>query len=101
MLPDAFTPVGGGGPGGGDMSGIEDDGAADEDQLSTTPIQLLQAVELRIARLRENRRGSGDGGAQQEQLIGGPVTGGGDAGRVLKEIREDILTYWEGGRARH
>ena len=112
MLPDAFTPPSGGrgaaaqavaaagaAAGAGQLGeldwGWEEPGyeAFEEDQLFTTPVQMLRAVDLYAARLER--------GAAPESLLPALPPGSGDGSvehllRVLAELREDTLSVWEG-----
>ena len=66
--------------GGSDEDGSDNDDGAyfspDEDQLSTTPLRLLQAIDLYTARLQRN---AGDGG-------GAPALPGAIQGLPLDEV---------------
>jgi hypothetical protein len=92
MLPDAFAP-----PdvlGEGDESGYTSgSGAEDDDELYTTPLQLLQAIDLQLARSRQ-----GGGAAETAGLLAGAGAGlaAGEYDVALRALREDVLSYWEG-----
>ena len=96
MLPEAFTPPT---PPAGNDSIIEDlDDEEDEDEeIYTTPFQLLQAVDLWSQRAQnaDSVQQGGSGGVAG--LIGGAALGL-DIKRliiVLQELREDILAAWD------
>jgi hypothetical protein len=80
LLPDAFAPPA---EGAGDAGG-------EEEQLSTTPLRLLQAVDLWLARLE-------GGGAAAGRLALGGGAGSAPTGPVLRaaleELREDVAAF--------
>lgn len=81
MQPDAFTPPS------AEEEEEEEDGAPAQDLLYTSPLRLLQAVDLELARLRDGTSALKDvpllpGGPSQPYL-----------GKSLRELREDILPY--------
>jgi hypothetical protein len=83
LLPDAFAPPA---EGVGDAFG-------EEEQLSTTSLRLLQAVDLWLARLE-------GGGAAAGRLALGGGAGGAPTGpalrRALEELREDVAAFsWD------
>jgi hypothetical protein len=88
MLPDAFTPPhdSSDSDGGGGGSGAEE-----EEELHTTPLQLLQAVDLWLARAQGE--GAGGEAAAARLLPGGALDGG--ALRALQELREDVMAFWQ------
>lgn len=97
LLPEAFMPTA---PGAGptDEDHATDEGSAtdddqDQDLLYTTPLQLLQAVDLYLSRLR------GSGGRREAAagvpLLDVPGRRGDDLADDLEGLRQDILEYWE------
>ena len=114
LLPDAFNPPSsassGYGPGVEAMgsAGLGEGVEGDEEQLYTTPLRLLQAVDLLAARLEGAGSSSSSGGGggssspwqQQQQpcaLLPGGVAGlgGREVRQALAELRADVLAYWE------
>ena len=95
MLPDAFTPP----PREGwEQDQAEDDAyfSPDEEQLHTTPLQMLRAVDHYSAQLEAGRLADAELG-----MLGaggeGALPGREELLLVLQELRDDVLTYWEGG----
>ena len=86
MLPDAFTPP----------DGLDSDDNAYEEQIYTTPLQLLQVVELWLRRME-----GGDAEAAAATELPGLLPGaamGLDAfqlQQLLLELREDIMAAWD------
>lgn len=93
MLPEAFTPPASSGAGPAAAAVASDDeGEGSEEELHTTPLQLLQAVDLWLQRAQ----GGGGGGVAAPLLVGSAL--GVEPGRlveVLEELREDIMGAWE------
>lgn len=99
MLPEAFTPpsapVGGRNPANGGNASVDVENEDDEEDLYTTPLQLLQAVDLWLHRAQIE--GSPQDGRSVTGLLGGSALGL-DVRRllvVLNELREDILGAWD------
>ncbi|PSC70751.1 hypothetical protein C2E20_5944 [Micractinium conductrix] len=92
MLPDAFTPP-------GSTAGVDEDAAyfsPEEEQLYTTPLRLLQAIDLYLSHL------AGSGGTAPRGSL--PALAGGGLGLsaaqlqdVLHELREDVEQFWAFG----
>lgn len=76
---------------------VDDDASyfsPDEDQLSTTPLLLLQAIDLYLARLRS---GAAGGSRAQAALPGaGLRMSAAQLQGVLWELRDDVEAYWQG-----
>ena len=77
---------------------VDDDAAyftPDEDQVFTTPLRLLQAIDLYLARLQGRGDGAGGGGRAAAQLTGASM---GltlpQMQEALKELKEDVQAYW-------
>jgi hypothetical protein len=90
MLPDAFTPP-------EDAQPCYDSGsdADNQEEIFTTPLQLLQAIDLMLRRLDSN--GSTGNDAQYRALPGESFSLSLDELRSsLVELREDVLTAWAG-----
>lgn len=88
-LPDAFTPTDNDASAFADYSTVSEE----EEELSTTPLQLLQSIDLWLHRLQV-----GDSGLNPlPALAGGSslVPQGEELLCVLSELREDVLAYWE------
>lgn len=91
LLPDAFTPS-------ASRADVDDDAAyfsPDEDQVYTTPLRLLHAIDLYLARLRGSSTPAG-------QHVPALVSGGlglslAQLKAVLLELREDVEAYALGG----
>lgn len=90
LLGDAFTPP----P--GDMVQIkqqddDDDDDEEEEQVYTSPLRLLQAIDLMLARVDEESYYSGESSGEEYNY------GGGTEGTrvVLEELRDDVVKYWE------
>ena len=70
-----------------------------EDQVSTTPLRLLQAIDLYLARLQGGRTTAGPAGAGRQPAA---LMGGGQGlslaqlEAVLWELREDVEGAWAG-----
>ncbi|KAL4451850.1 hypothetical protein ABPG75_007512 [Micractinium tetrahymenae] len=94
MLPDAFTPP--------SSTAVVDDDASyfspDEEQVFTTPLRLLQAIDLYLSRLQGGgSSGSGSTGRQQAALPGGGLgLSAAQLQGVLLQLREDVEAYWQG-----
>ena len=71
----------------------------EDEQLSTTPFALLQAVDLWLQRL--GSRSDSSTNSQEEFNPGRPAlrsrggSGDGDMFTILHELREDILRAWD------
>ncbi|PRW57338.1 mitochondrial presequence translocase subunit Tim44 [Chlorella sorokiniana] len=94
MLPDAFTPP-------GSTAAVDDDAdyfSPDEDQVFTSPLRLLQAIDLYLARLQGGRGGPPDAGARSAAQLTGASMGLTlpQMLAALKELREDVEAYWSG-----
>lgn len=89
LLPDAFTPPGSV-EGGSTLAAVGNGDAADEELLYTTPLRLLQAIDLAAARAE---------GIPDEYAAlpgGGHGLSSAELCAVLADLREDVLGYWEG-----
>ncbi len=88
MLPEAFTP-----PGDEMYENEDQEDEKDEEELYTTPLQLLQAVDLWLQRAQSTPNSS----SSTTPLIAGYSLGldSDQLVTVLQELREDILGAWE------
>lgn len=83
---------------------MDDDAAyfsPDEDQLSTTPLRMLQAIDLYERRLT-TPSGAGPGAGQRSPVaeLAGAALGGGSLPQLLgalQDLREDVEAYWSEG----
>lgn len=76
---------------------VDDDASyfsPDEDQVYTTPLRLLQAIDLYLARLQ----GAGPAGARAQAALPGGSLGlsAAQLQGVLQDLRDDVETYWQG-----
>ncbi len=76
---------------------VDDDASyfsPDEDQVYTTPLRLLQAIDLYLARLQG---GGPAGGRAQAALPGGSLgLSAAQLQGVLQDLRDDVEAYWQG-----
>lgn len=99
MLPEAFTPpapLGGHNPANAGNGSLDVENEDDEEDLYTTPLQLLQSVDLWLQRAQSQGSSQQDGRGVAG-LLGGAALGL-DVRRlvvVLNELREDILGAWD------
>ena len=80
---------------------VDDDAdyfSPDEDQVFTSPLRLLQAIDLYLARLQGGRSAAVDGsGRPVAQLTGAGIGLTLTQMRAaLRELREDVEAYWSG-----
>lgn len=62
--------------------------------MYTTPLRLLQAIDLYLARLQ----GGGPGGGRAQAALPGGSLGlsAAQLQGVLRDLREDVDAYWQG-----
>lgn len=79
---------------------MDDDAAyfsPDEDQLYTTPLRLLQAIDLYERHLTAPRGGSAAGGGPVAALAGASLGASlPQLLRALRDLREDVEAHWAG-----
>ncbi|KAI3437835.1 hypothetical protein D9Q98_000281 [Chlorella vulgaris] len=86
MLPDAFDPP-------ASSLGEADDAvgySSDEDQVSTSPLRLLQAIDLYLARLQDGGAGEGRALLSAHSNVSAP-----QMRAALLHLREDVDAYWQ------
>ncbi|KAL3130747.1 hypothetical protein ABBQ38_000093 [Trebouxia sp. C0009 RCD-2024] len=91
VLPEAFHPPESGVAEEqyGSLSGGND---ATTEQLSTTPLQLLQAVDLELARIRKQ---SSTGAGDSKMLLPAGDFSNGKRRDALQQLRADVLAHWD------
>ncbi len=80
---------------------VDDDAdyfSPDEDQVFTSPLRLLQAIDLYMTRLQGGRGGATDpAGRSAAQLTGAGIgLTLAQMQTALRELREDVEAYWSG-----
>lgn len=66
--------------------------------MFTTPLRLLQAIDLYLSRLQGGRSAAADaGGRTAAQLVGAGIgLNLAQMQAALRELREDVEAYWSG-----
>lgn len=87
VLPEAFlTPADG-----RNIDASAEDCESETEELSTTPLQLLQAVDLELTRLQSAIKGP----TERKALPEGNLSECQDLHKALHELRNDILNLWD------